>query len=52
MAKTGNVAAVTLVRGIGSGCGEEAKWVVKNLQFRPGRQNEQAVRVYTTVEVH
>ena len=50
--EAGDVVGVTLVRGIGAGCDEEAMRVVKNLQFRPGRQNEQAVRVYITVEVH
>lgn len=50
--EAGDVVGVTLVRGIGAGCDEEAMRVVKNLQFRPGRQHEQAVRVYITVEVH
>ncbi len=52
VAEAGDVVGVTLVRGIGAGCDEEAMRVVKNLQFRPGRQHEQTVRVYITVDVH
>ncbi len=50
--KDGSVSNVKLLRGIGSGCNEEAIRVVKMLpKFKPGMQNGQAVRVQYNVPI-
>lgn len=44
--KDGSVSNVTLLRGIGGGCDEEALRVIrKSPKWKPGRQNNQSVRV-------
>uniref|UniRef100_UPI003D7FCE16 energy transducer TonB n=1 Tax=Pedobacter sp. TaxID=1411316 RepID=UPI003D7FCE16 len=44
--KDGSVSDVTLIRGIGAGCDEEAIRVIKKSpKWKPGRQNNQNVRV-------
>ena len=48
----GSVSHVTVKRGIGSGCDEEAARVVASmLKWSPGKQNGQAVRVLLTLPV-
>ena len=50
--KDGSVSDVKILRGIGGGCDEEAKRVIKNLpNFAPGRQNGRPVRVQFNVPV-
>ena len=50
--KDGSVSDVKILRGIGGGCDEEAKRVIKNLpNFTPGRQNGRPVRVQFNVPV-
>jgi TonB family C-terminal domain len=45
--KKGNIDNITVVRGIGGGCDEEAVRVAKLMpQWRPGKQNGKAVPVY------
>ncbi|HEY4785879.1 MAG TPA: TonB family protein [Bacteroidales bacterium] len=45
--KNGNIGNITVIRGIGGGCDEEAIRVVKLMpQWRPGKQNGKAVPVY------
>lgn len=44
--KDGSVSNVTLIKGIGGGCDEEALRVIKKSpKWKPGRQNNQQVRV-------
>lgn len=44
--KDGSVSNVTLIKGIGGGCDEEAMRVIKKSpKWKPGRQNNQSVRV-------
>lgn len=44
--KDGSVSDVSLVRGIGAGCDEEAMRVIKKSpKWKPGKQNKQTVRV-------
>lgn len=44
--KDGSVSNVTLVKGIGGGCDEEAVRVIKKSpKWKPGKQNDQSVRV-------
>ncbi len=44
--KDGSLSDVTVVKGIGSGCDEEAKRVIGSLNnFKPGKQRGKAVRV-------
>jgi periplasmic protein TonB len=48
----GSVSHVTVKRGIGSGCDEEAARVVASMpKWNPGKQNGQAVRVLLTLPV-
>lgn len=48
----GSVSHVTVRRGIGSGCDEEATRVVASMpKWNPGKQNGQAVRVLLTLPV-
>lgn len=51
--KDGNISDVKVVRGIGGGCDEEAKRVIKALpKFTPGKQNGRPVRVQFNVPVN
>ncbi len=48
----GAVSDVTIVRGIGGGCDEEAKRVVSSMpKWKPGKQNGKAVKVYFTLPI-
>lgn len=48
--KDGSISNVTVVNGIGSGCDEEAVRVIKKSpKWKPGRQNDQTVRVRYTM---
>ena len=48
----GSVSDIKVLRGIGSGCDEEAVRVVESMpKFKPGMQNGEAVRVSYTVPV-
>lgn len=50
--KNGKISNITVLRGIGGGCDEEAVRVVKNMpSWRPGRQNGKEVPVYFTLPV-
>jgi len=50
--KDGNVGEVEVLRGVGGGCTEEAKRVIKTLpRFTPGKQNGRPVPVYYNVPV-
>lgn len=50
--KRGNISNVTLLRGIGGGCDEEAIRVVSGMPaWNPGKQNGMAVPVYFTLPV-
>ncbi len=50
--KDGSVTNVSVVRGIGGGCDEEAMRVIKSLpKFTPGKQNGRTVRVQYNVPV-
>ena len=49
----GSVSNVKIIRGIGSGCDEEALRVVKSLpKFNPGKQRGKAVRVSYTIPIN
>ncbi|TDG36984.1 energy transducer TonB [Pedobacter changchengzhani] len=51
--RDGSVSNVTLVRGIGSGCDEEAIRVLKKSPFwKPGKNNGQPVRVRYTLPIN
>lgn len=48
----GSLSAVKAIKGIGSGCDEEAERVVRNApRFKPGRQNGKPVRVRMVVPI-
>ena len=48
----GSISDVTLIRGIGAGCDEEAKRVVATLPpWKPGKQNGNPVKVYYTLPI-
>lgn len=48
----GDVSDVTVVKGIGGGCDEEAKRVVMKMpKWKPGKQNGKAVKVYYTLPI-
>ena len=48
----GSISDVTVVRGIGGGCDEEAKRVVQAApKWKPGKQNGKAVPVYFTLPI-
>ncbi|MDP4207778.1 MAG: TonB family protein [Bacteroidota bacterium] len=50
--KRGEISNVTVLRGIGGGCDEEAIRVVKKMPaWKPGKQNGQPVMVYFTLPV-
>ncbi|VAX22469.1 Ferric siderophore transport system, periplasmic binding protein TonB [hydrothermal vent metagenome] len=48
---TGTVAKTELIRGIGSGCDEEAMNAVKKVKFNPGMQRGKRVNVQVTVPI-
>lgn len=51
--ENGSISNVAIVRGIGSGCDEEAKRVVQNMpKWSPGMQNGRAVKVYFTLPIN
>jgi protein TonB len=51
--KDGSISDVKVLRGIGGGCDEEAKRVIKSLpKFSPGKQNGRPVRVQFNVPVN
>lgn len=48
----GHISDVTLVRGIGGGCDEEAVRVIKNMPaWKPGKQNGKPVKVWFTMPI-
>lgn len=48
----GSVSDIQIVRGIGSGCDEEAKRVLASMpKWKPGKQNGRPVKVYFTLPV-
>lgn len=48
--KDGSISSVTLIKGIGGGCDEEAIRVLKKSpRWKPGQQNQQSVRVRYTM---
>ncbi len=48
----GTVSGITVVRGIGNGCDEEAKRVLAAMPaWKPGKQNGRAVKVYFTLPI-
>lgn len=50
--KDGSIGAVTVLKGIGFGCNEEAIRVIKTMpKWNAGKQNGKAVRVYFTLPV-
>jgi len=50
--KDGSVTNIVIQRDIGGGCGKEAVRVVSNMpKWKPGRQNNQPVKVYYTLPV-
>lgn len=49
--KDGNVENAKVMRGIGGGCDEEALRVVRNADFKPGRQRGKPVRVQFSVPI-
>ncbi|MBS1587477.1 MAG: TonB family protein [Bacteroidetes bacterium] len=50
--ETGTVSDITVVRGIGGGCDEEAKRVLASMPpWKPGKQNGRAVKVYFTLPI-
>jgi len=50
--KTGDIDKVTVQRGIGGGCDEEAVRLVKTMpKWKPGKQNGMAVNVYYTLPI-
>ena len=51
--KDGSVSDVSLVRGIGAGCDEEAIRVIKKSpKWKPGKQNKQTVRVRYNIPIN
>lgn len=49
----GGISNVTLVRGIGGGCNDEAMRVIRNMpNWNPGMQNGKAVKVYFTLPIN
>jgi TonB family protein len=52
VSKIGFTENIKVLRGIGGGCDEEAVRVVSNMpQWKPGKQNGQAVRVQYTLPI-
>lgn len=48
----GGIESAAIIRGIGGGCNEEALRVVNAMpQWKPGKQNGQAVKVYYTLPI-
>lgn len=48
----GNIGSITVQKGIGSGCDEEAKRVVAGMpKWKPGKSNGKAVKVYFTLPI-
>ncbi len=49
----GSISDASITKGIGAGCDEEAKRVVANMpNWKPGKQNGNAVRVYFILPIH
>ena len=49
----GSVSNLTVMKGIGSGCEEEAIRVIKGMpKWRPGKQNGKAVKVFFTLPIN
>lgn len=52
VSETGDVSDVTVIRGIGGGCDEEAKRVVAKFpKWKPGKQNGRPVKVLFTLPI-
>lgn len=49
--ENGNVISVNTLKGIGSGCDEEAMDAVKNSKFTPGKQRGKNVKVQVTIPI-
>jgi protein TonB len=49
--ETGEISRVTILKGIGGGCDEEAARVVKLMKYSPGRQSGKAVPVRFTIPI-
>ena len=50
--ESGNIGNIQVVKGIGSGCDEEAKRVVAGMpKWKPGKSNGKAVKVYFTLPI-
>ncbi len=49
--KDADISRVRVVRGIGSGCDQEAARLIRGLRFRSGRQRGKAVNVQMTLPV-
>ena len=50
--RDGRISNVTVVRGIGGGCDEEAVRVVRSMPpWKPGKQNGAAVRVLFNIPI-
>ncbi len=50
--ENGNISDIELLRGIGSGCDQEAVRVVQSMPtWKPGKQNGKAVKVYFTLPI-
>lgn len=51
--KDGSIGDITVLKGIGFGCDEEATRVIKSMpKWSPGRQNGRNVRVYYTMPIN
>jgi protein TonB len=50
--ESGHIGSIQVVKGIGSGCDEEAKRVVASMPpWKPGKSNGKAVKVYYTLPI-
>lgn len=50
--ENGNIGSITVVKGIGGGCDEEAKRAVAGMpKWKPGKSNGKAVKVFYTLPV-
>jgi protein TonB len=50
--KDGSIGDISILKGIGFGCDEEASRVIKSMpKWSPGRQNGRNVRVYFTMPI-
>lgn len=51
--RDGSIGDITILKGIGFGCDEEAERVIKSMpKWSPGRQNGRNVRVYFTMPIN